>query len=82
MRRELEGDIQLLKKPMQGTLHPPTWTLRHTMVKKRCRQYFADYKLDVPDWVRPLDVSERVCGYLEEWVMVCAWCESKGEFFY
>jgi hypothetical protein len=27
-------------------------------------------QLDVPEWVRPPDVLERVCAYLEEWVMV------------
>jgi SAC3/GANP family len=43
--------------------------LRDTMVK-RFRRSAADYKLDVPEWIRPPDVLERVCGYLEEWVMV------------
>lgn len=68
-RRERESDIQLLEKPLPGTIHPSSWTLRDTMVK-RFRRSAADYKLDVPEWVRPPDVLERVCGYLEEWVMV------------
>jgi hypothetical protein len=50
-------------------LHPADWTLRNTVVK-RFRRSAADYKLDVPDWVRPPDVLEKVCSYLEEWVMV------------
>jgi len=69
VRREREGDIQLLETPRPGELHPPDWTLRNTAVK-RFRRSAADYKLDVPEWVRPPDVLERVCGYLEEWVMV------------
>lgn len=68
-RRERENDIQLLEKPSPGVIHPPHWTLRDTMVK-RFRRSAADYKLDVPEWVRPPDVLENVCGYLEEWVMV------------
>lgn len=70
LRREREGDIQLLERPVpDGKLHPSSWTLRNTMVK-RFRRSAADYKLDVPGWVRPPDVLERVCSYLEEWVMV------------
>lgn len=69
IRRESESDIQLLELPLPGTLHPPHWSLRNTAVK-RFRRSAADYKLDVPEWVRPADVLERVCGYLEEWVMV------------
>lgn len=69
IRRESESDIQLLELPLPGTLHPPNWSLRNTAVK-RFRRSAADYKLDVPEWVRPADVLERVCGYLEEWVMV------------
>lgn len=73
LRREREGDIQLLERPVpDGILHPTHWTLRDTMVK-RFRRSAADYKLDVPEWVRPPDVLERVCSYLEEWVMVGAW---------
>jgi SAC3/GANP family len=68
-RRERESDIQLLEKPLPGTIHPTGWTIRETMVK-RFRRSAADYKLDVPEWVRPPDVLEVVCGYLEEWVMV------------
>jgi SAC3/GANP family len=68
-RREGENDIQQLETPMPGTLHPANWTLRNTVVK-RFRRSAADYKLDVPEWVRPPDVLEQVCGYLEEWVMV------------
>ena len=71
LRRERESDIQLLERPVpDGNFHPRHWTLRDTMVK-RFRRSAADYKLDVPEWVRPPDVLERVCGYLEEWVMVC-----------
>lgn len=69
LRREREGDIQLLELPRPGELHPKDWTLRNTAVK-RFRRSAADFKLDVPEWVRPPDVLEEVCGYLEEWVMV------------
>jgi SAC3/GANP family len=69
LRREGENDIQQLETPLPGKLHPADWTLRNTVVK-RFRRSAADYKLDVPEWVRPPDVLERVCGYLEEWVMV------------
>jgi hypothetical protein len=69
LRREREGDIQLLETPQPGALHPKEWTLRNTAVK-RFRRSAADYKLDVPEWIRPPDVLEAVCGYLEEWVMV------------
>jgi SAC3/GANP family len=68
LRREREGDIQLLERP-DPLVHPVAWTLRDTMVK-RFRRSAADYKLDVPEWIRPPDVLERVCSYLEEWVMV------------
>lgn len=67
-RREAESDVQLLERP-DPSLHPPHWTLRDTMIK-RFRRSAADFKLDVPEWVRPPDVLERVCGYLEEWIMV------------
>lgn len=69
LRRQRESDIQQLEIPLPGTLHPPGWTLRDTAIK-RFRRSAADYKLDVPEWVRPPDVLEQVCGYLEEWVMV------------
>lgn len=69
IRRERENDIQQLEIPHPGVLHPSDWTLRNTAVK-RFRRSAADYKLDVPEWVRPPDVLEKVCGYLEEWVMV------------
>ena len=75
LRRERESDIQLLETPMPGKLHPADWTLRDTVVK-RFRRSAADYKLDVPEWVRPPDVLEQVCGYLEEWVMVSCWSAS------
>ncbi len=52
-----------------GGLHPEDWTLRDTAVK-RFRRSAADFKLDIPELVRPPEVLERVCGYLEEWVMV------------
>jgi hypothetical protein len=68
IRREVEGDIQMLELPRPGELHPQGWSLRNTVVK-RFRRSAADYKLDVPEWVRPPDVLENVCGYLEEWVM-------------
>ena len=73
LRRERENDIQQLEIPLPGNLHPANWALRDTVVK-RFRRSAADYKLDVPEWVRPPDVLERVCSYLEEWVMVrTAW---------
>jgi nuclear mRNA export protein SAC3 len=68
-QREQEGDIQLLETPQPGTIHPPDWNLRNTAVK-RFRRSAADYKLDIPELVRPPDVLERTCSYLEEWVMV------------
>jgi len=68
LRREREGDIQLLEIVKPGELHPQNWTLRDTCVK-RFRRSAADYKLDVPEWVRPPEALERVCSYLEEWVM-------------
>ena len=68
LRREKEGDIQLLEVTDPGGLHPKEWTLRDTAVK-RFRRSAADFKLDIPDWVRPPEVLERVCAYLEEWVM-------------
>jgi len=68
IRREREGDIQLLEITDPGGLHPAHWTLRDTAVK-RFRRSAADFKLDIPELVRPPEVLERVCGYLEEWVM-------------
>ncbi|KAL3780792.1 hypothetical protein ACHAW5_004905 [Stephanodiscus triporus] len=68
LRREKEGDIQLLEVTDPGGIHPKEWTLRDTAVK-RFRRSAADFKLDIPEWVRPPEVLERVCGYLEEWVM-------------
>lgn len=68
IRRELESDIQLLEYPDPGGIHPPSWTLRHTAVK-RFRRSAADFKLDIPNLVRPPRVLERVCAYLEEWIM-------------
>jgi hypothetical protein len=80
LRREKEGDIQQLEIPQPGTLHPENWSLRETAVK-RFRRSAADYKLDVPEWVRPPDVLEKVCGYLEEWVMVrCCIVQEKAFF--
>ena len=66
VRRQKESDIQLLEL-VHPEIHPQGWNLRNTAVK-RFRRSAADYKLDVPEWVRPPDVLERVCGYLEEWV--------------
>jgi hypothetical protein len=68
-RRDRENDIQQLELPLPGKLHPRDWSIRDTAIK-RFRRSAADYKLDVPEWVRPPDVLERVCGYIEEWVMV------------
>jgi hypothetical protein len=80
LRREKEGDIQQLEIPQPGTLHPENWSLRETAVK-RFRRSAADYKLDVPEWVRPPDVLEKVCGYLEEWVMVrCCIVQKKAYY--
>jgi hypothetical protein len=79
LRREKEGDIQQLEIPQPGTLHPENWSLRETAVK-RFRRSAADYKLDVPEWVRPPDVLEKVCGYLEEWVMVRCWMVQEKAF--
>ena len=73
LRREREGDIQLLELVRPGELHPANWTLRDTTIK-RFRRSAADYKLDVPEWVRPPDVLEKVCSYLEEWIMVSSTC--------
>lgn len=47
LRREGENDIQLLEIPQPGTLHPPNWTLRNTVVK-RFRRSAADYKVREP----------------------------------
>jgi hypothetical protein len=68
-QRQEENDVQLLELPQPGTIHPEGWNLRNTAVK-RFRRSAADYKLDVPEWVRPPDVLEMTCAYLEEWVMV------------
>ena len=66
--RRNESNIQALEQCMPGRLHPPNWTLKETAVK-RLRRSAADYKLDVPSWVRPPDVLEQTMGYLEEWVI-------------
>jgi hypothetical protein len=47
LRREGENDIQVLEIPQPGTLHPPNWTLRDTVVK-RFRRSAADYKVREP----------------------------------
>ena len=67
LRREKEGDIQLLEKPCPG-LHPADWTLRDTAVK-RFRRSAADFKLDIPELVRPPSVLERCVSSLEGGVM-------------
>lgn len=67
LRRESENDIQLLELP-HSAIHPKEWTLRETAIK-RFRRSAADFKLDIPGLVRPPHILERVCGYLEEWVM-------------
>lgn len=66
-RRENEGDIQLLET-IHPDIHPAGWNFRNTAVK-RFRRSAADYKLDIPELIRPPDVLERVCAYLEEWVI-------------
>ncbi|KAL3925723.1 MAG: hypothetical protein SGILL_000202 [Bacillariaceae sp.] len=68
VRRQEENDIQALEVPLPGRLHPDGWTLRDTAVK-RFRRSAADYKLDVPEWIRPPDVLERTISYLEEQTM-------------
>ena len=67
-RRRNESDIQALEIPLPGGLHPSNWTFKETAIK-RFRRSAADYKLDVPEWVRPPEVLERTLGYLEEWIM-------------
>ena len=67
VRRESEGDVQMLELPLVG-IHPQGWTLRDTCVK-RFRRSAADFKLDIPELIRPPLVLERVCSYLEEWIM-------------
>jgi len=52
LRREKEGDIQMLETPDPGGIHPAGWTLRDTAVK-RFRRSAADFKLDIPELVRP-----------------------------
>ena len=64
LRRQREGDIQLLEIPTPGDLHPQGWTLRETAVK-RFRRSAADYKLDVPEWVRPPH------GKYISWMLLC-----------
>jgi hypothetical protein len=68
IRRQQENDVQALEIPLPGKLHPEGWTLRDTAVK-RFRRSAADYKLDVPEWVRPPDVLERTISYCEEYIM-------------
>ena len=65
--RESEGEIPLLEITHEQ-IHPKSWNLRQTAVKRFYRSS-ADYKLNIPDQVRPPHVLERVCSYLEEWVM-------------
>jgi hypothetical protein len=67
-RRRNESDIQALEVPLPGQLHPSNWTLEDTLIK-RFRRSAADFKLDVPEWVRPPEVLERTLSYLEEWIM-------------
>jgi len=67
-KRRNESDIQALEIPLPGRLHPSDWTFKDTAIK-RFRRSAADYKLDVPEWVRPPEVLERTMGYLEEWIM-------------
>ena len=67
-KRQNESDIQALEVPLPGRLHPSNWTVQDTAIK-RFRRSAADYKLDVPEWVRPPEVLERTMAYLEEWIM-------------
>lgn len=67
VRRESEGDIQMLELP-HADIYPKGYTLRDTAVK-RFRRSAADFKLDIPELIRPPYVLEKVCGYLEEYVM-------------
>ena len=60
LRREEENDIQLLELP-HASIHPKDWTLRDTAVK-RFKRSAADFKLDIPELVRPPHVLESVCG--------------------
>ena len=60
LRREREGDIQLLEMP-HDAIHPKGWNLRNTAVK-RFKRSAADFKLDIPELIRPPEVLERVCG--------------------
>lgn len=62
-RRQQEGDIQLLELVRPGDLHPEEWTLRDTVVK-RFRRSAADYKLDVPEWVRPPDGKYNIMLFI------------------
>jgi hypothetical protein len=41
LRREQEGDIQLLETPQPGTLHPRNWTMRETVVKVRMYLFYS-----------------------------------------
>jgi hypothetical protein len=66
--RRNENDIQAMEIAMPGRLHPSNWTQQDTAVK-RFRRSAADFKLDVPEWVRPPEVLEQTMGYLEEWIM-------------
>jgi len=68
IQRDMEGDIQLLEIP-HAAIHSKGATLRDTAVK-RFRRSAADFKLDIPELVRPPFVLEICCGYLEESVMV------------
>lgn len=67
VRRESEGDIQMLELS-HPDIYPKGFTLRDTAVK-RFRRSAADFKLDIPELIRPPHILEKVCGYLEEYVM-------------
>jgi hypothetical protein len=56
LTREGENDIQVLEIPQPGTLHPPNWTLRDTVVK-RFRRSAADYKVREPKSGRNVSCS-------------------------
>lgn len=66
-RRIAESDIQLLETP-HAAIFPSSWSLEQTVIK-RFRRSAADYKLDVPEWVRPPAVLESTVAYIEEWIM-------------
>ena len=69
LRREKEGDIQMLETPDPGGIHPAGWTLRNTAVK-RFRRSAADFKLDIPELVRPsVSVGKKTLSSLRTYAI-------------